>query len=143
MKVGGSDRVGATSLNKGGSAKAAGGFFLESASGAGAASSAAPTGGLTGIASIDALLALQEVGNPLERKRKAVRRASHILDILDEVKVALLDGNVSPQALSRLVSAIREERSETEEPGLEGVLNEIETRAAVEMAKLEPARVAA
>src|ERR1700712_623346 len=104
MKVGGSDRVGATSLNKGGAAKAAGGFTIESAAGPGAASSAAPTGGLTGIASIDALLALQPVGRPLGRKKKAVRRGSHILDILDEVKVALLDGAVSPQALSRLVS---------------------------------------
>jgi hypothetical protein len=137
MKVGSSDRVGATSLNTGGSAKAASNFTLDSMAGSAPASSAAPTGGVTGIASIDALLALQSVGSPLERKKKAVRRASAILDILDEVKVALLDGGVSPQALARLVSAIRDERAETDEPALEGVLNEIETRAAVEMAKLE------
>lgn len=137
MKVGRSDRVGATALGTGGAAKTGGDFKLDQAAGSAPASSAAPTGGLTGIASIDALLALQSVGSPLERKRKAVRRASHILDILDEVKVALLDGGVSPHALSRLVSAIRDERAETDEPALEGVLNEIETRAAVEMAKLE------
>jgi hypothetical protein len=137
MKVGSSDRVGATSLNKGGAAKAGGGFTLDQATDATPASSAAPTGGLTGIASIDALLALQSVGSPLERKKKAVRRASHILDILDEVKVALLEGEVTPQSLARLMAAIREERAETDEPALESVLKEIETRAAVEMAKLE------
>ena len=137
MKVGSSDRVGATSLNAGGSAKAASKFTLDQAASSAPASSAAPTGGLTGIASIDALLALQSVGSPLERKKKAVRRASRILDVLDEVKLALLDGGVSPQALARLVAAIRDERAETDEPALEGVLNEIETRAAVEMAKLE------
>ena len=137
MKVGSSDRVGAASLNTGANAKAASNFTLGSTAGATPTSSAAPTGVLTGIASIDALLALQSVGSPLERKKKAVRRASHILDILDEVKVALLDGEVSPQALARLVQAIRDERAETDEPALEGVLNEIETRAAVEMTKLE------
>jgi hypothetical protein len=143
MKVAGSDRVGATSLSKGGAAKAAGGFSVDSASGAGAASSVAPTSGVTGIASIDALLALQSVGSPLERKRKAVRRANGILDVLDDLKVALLEGGISPQALSRLASAVREERAETDEPGLESLLNQIETRAAVEMAKLEMMRSAA
>src|ERR1700754_3865347 len=108
MKVGSSDRVGATSLNPGGSAKAASSFTLDSMAGAAPASSAAPTGGLTGIASIDALLALQSVGSPLERKKKAVRRASHLLDVLDDLKAGLLEGGVSPQALTRLAAAIRE-----------------------------------
>lgn len=143
MKVGGADRVGATSLPKGGAAKPAGGFSLGGPSGPAQASSAAPAGGLTGVASIDALLALQSVGSPLERKRKAVKRASGILDVLDEIKVSLLDGQVTPQALGRLVAALREERAETDEPGLEGVLGEIETRAAVELAKLEMTRAAA
>jgi hypothetical protein len=143
MKVAGSDRVGATSLSKGGVAKAAGGFSIESPSGAGPASSVAPTSGVTGIASLDALLALQSVGGPMERKRKAVRRASGLLDVLDDLKIGLLDGGISPQALTRLAAAIREERTETDEPALESVLNEIETRAAVEMAKLEMMRPAA
>jgi hypothetical protein len=143
MKVAGSNRVGAASLSKGGAANAGSGFSIESPSGAGPAVSVAPTSGLTGIASIDALLALQSVGSPLERKRKAVRRASSLLDVLDDLKVGLLDGAISPQALVRLATAIREERAETDEPALESVLNEIETRAAVEMAKLEMMRPAA
>jgi hypothetical protein len=143
MKVGGADRVSGASLNKGGAARAGGGFAVDQGAGAGAAHSASPTGGLTGVASIDALLALQSVGSPMERKRKAVRRASRILDVLDEIKVALLDGALTPGALSQLASAIREERAETDEPTLEGVLNDIETRAAVEMAKLEVMRPAA
>jgi hypothetical protein len=137
MKVAGSDRVGATALSKGGANRAAGGFSIESSAGSGPAASAAPTGGVTGIASIDALLALQSAEGPLERKKKAVRRASGILDVLDDLKAALLDGGISPQALTRLATAIREERAETDEPALESVLNQIETRAAVEMAKLE------
>ena len=143
MKVGGPDRVGGPAPAKGGVAKASGGFSLAGTQVAAPAAQAAPTSGLTGVSSIDALLALQSVGSPLERKRKAVRRASAILDVLDEVKVALLDGGVPADALARLVRAVREESADTDEPALEKVLREIETRAAVEMAKLEPMRTAA
>ena len=40
-------------------------------------------------------------------------------------------------------SAVREERATTDDPKLEGLLDEIETRAAVEIAKLERASRAA
>jgi hypothetical protein len=88
---------------------------------------------------VDALLALQEMGGPLERKRRAVNRAGRLLDILDEVKLSLIGGEVTGNDLERLSRAIRDQRENTDDPGLEGVLNEIETRAAVELAKLESA----
>ena len=93
--------------------------------------------GPTGIGSIDALLALQAVGGSLERRRRALRRADKILDVLDEVKISLLEGEVPANALSNLVKAVQQTRDSTDDPGLESVLNEIETRAAVEIAKLE------
>ena len=92
---------------------------------------------------VDALLALQDVGGPLERKRRAVGRAGRILDVLDEIKVALLDGELNLGQLDRLRRAVRDERGRTDEPRLEGVLDEIELRAAVEIAKLEKAAHAA
>ena len=79
----------------------------------------------------------------LERRRKAVRRASAILDVLDEVKLALLDGGATPASLDRLMQAIRQERGDADTPALQSLLDEIETRAAVELAKLELARRAA
>lgn len=92
---------------------------------------------------VDALLALQDVGTPLERKRRAVRRAGRILDTLEALKVALLDGDISGAELDRLRRAVRDERDQTEDPALEAVLDEIELRAAVEVAKLEQASRAA
>jgi hypothetical protein len=56
------------------------------------------------------------------------------------VKVAMLDGELHPGDLERLRRAVREERQGTEDAALEGVLNEIETRAAVELAKLSRPR---
>lgn len=140
MKVSGTGGVGATGASR---AKPAGGsssFSLPSVNAASGAASTAAVGGLTGVGSVDALLALQEmgaVGSPLERKKRAVRRAEHILDLLGDVRVALIDGDIAPETLDRLQRAIREQRENTEDPGLEGILNEIETRAAVELAKLQ------
>jgi hypothetical protein len=92
---------------------------------------------------VEALLALQDVGSPTERKRRAVRRAGRILDTLDALKIGLLEGEISGADLDRLRRAVRDERDNTDDPALEAVLDEIELRAAVEVAKLEAASRAA
>jgi len=119
------------------------GFRIDVAAGAPGPTQAARTAGVAGVMGMDALLALQDVGGPLERRRRAVRRAGRLLDLLDEMKTALLDGRPQGPGLDRLARAIREERGPTDDPKLEGVLDEIETRAAVELAKLEQVRRAA
>jgi hypothetical protein len=122
---------------------AAGGAFQPTGPGAaGATAAGARPGAATGVTSLDALLALQEVGGPLERRRRAVARAGKILDSLDGVRLALLGGGGADRALAELTAAVRDSRSGTEDPTLEGVLDEIETRAAVELAKSEMARAA-
>ena len=99
-------------------------------------------GGVSAVSTLDALMALQEVGGPLERRRRAVRRADTILDALEGLKIELLEGQLGPAILERLTRAVREQRSMTDDPKLEGLLDQVETRAAVELAKLEGARVA-
>ena len=86
---------------------------------------------------VEALLALQDAGGPLEGRRRSLRRAVRLLDVLDDLKIALIDGMLKPDQIRALSLAIAEQRSSTGEPGLEAVLDEIETRAAVELAKLE------
>ena len=134
MKVNAPGRVGVASGAKG-PQRTGGSFSLGAYGGATEAAPARPAGGITGVASVDALLALQAVGDPTERRRRAVGRASRILDVLDEVKIALLEGALNPGALDRLVSAVRDEREGTEDARLESILDEIEIRAAVELAK--------
>ena len=145
MKVTGSSPVGSLGSARGAARPSGGqgGFSLPSTTTAGAASDIARSVGVGGVSSVDALIALQDVGGPLERRRRAMGRAGRILDVLDEVKIALIDGAVSGRDLDRLMRAVREERMATDDTQLEGILNEIETRAAVELAKLEQARVAA
>jgi hypothetical protein len=96
------------------------------------------------VMGLDALLALQDIGGPLERRRRAVRRAGRILDELDEMKLSLLEGEgVSTQNLERLRRAVAEQREGADDANLQAVLDEVELRAAVEIAKLEQARRAA
>jgi hypothetical protein len=116
------------------------------ASAAGEARDAAPppptpsVSGVSGVASLDALLALQETPGPMERRRRAVRRAGRLLDVLDDVKLALLEDRPSVDALLSLRSAVADQRAETDDGALEGVLDAIETRALVELAKAEMAQ---
>ncbi len=117
------------------SAAGAGGFSLGAAAAAAETGAASPTASVGGVSSLGALLALQAVEDPLQGRRRAVGRAGRILDALDSLKVALLDGGVAPGDLERLMTAVREEKATTDEPRLQEILNEIETRAAVELAK--------
>jgi hypothetical protein len=137
MKVSGTGGVGSSSGP--GKARAAGGegFRLPEPAAAAGPAQVARAGGVGGVMSVDAILALQDVGGPLERRRRAVGRAGRLLDVLDKVKFDLLGGEVKAEDLHRLRAAIRDERENTEDEKLESVLNEIETRAAVELAKLE------
>jgi hypothetical protein len=115
---------------------AAAGFEVE-ASAVKTAAPAGPAAGLTAVHSLDALLALQATPTLAERRKRAVKRAGRLLDVLDAMKLDLLDGAATPSATAELQKAVIEERSEVEDPRLASVLDEIEVRAAVELAKRE------
>lgn len=120
-----------------------GGFSLSGSGASHEAGATARTAAAAGVGSVEALLALQGATDPLERRRRAVGRAGKILDVLDEMKISLLGGGAPASAVGRLMQAVAEQREATDDAGLEGVLDEIETRAAVELAKAEMSRAAA
>ena len=144
MKVSG---PGATSATSGPRASKAGGagpaFAPIGAPSVGAAAPASAGGGVNAISSLDALIALQEAGTPLERRRRAVSRGGRMLDALDELNLKLLDGALPRSAVETLAREAREQRGLTDDPALDALLAQIETRAAVELAKLEASGLAA
>jgi hypothetical protein len=121
-------------------ARGADGFALPTTGGAVSAAQAGATSSASGVASAAALMALQGVEDPTERRRRAIRRGSGLLDRLDELKLALLGGQDGAAALGRLARDLREERDEEAEPGLKAVLDQIDLRASVELAKAEMSR---
>jgi hypothetical protein len=90
------------------------------------------------VGGIDALIALQGLENPTERRRHAVKRGRLALDVLDELKIGLLGGALSPAMLTRLKAAAIHLKDGSGETDLDAVLGEIELRVEVEIAKLAP-----
>ena len=86
--------------------------------------------------SIDGILALQEVDEDGRGGQQARERGEDILDRLDEIRHGLLTGRVNPATLERLLSQVRQQRETFTDPRLTEILEEIELRAAVELAKL-------
>lgn len=108
-----------------------GGFTVSSESSRLAGSTTAPRV----IGGIDALIALQGLEDPAERRRRAVERGRTALDVLEQVKLGLLGGNLDRGALNRLRAVAAGLKDSSGEPGLDAVLAEIELRVEVELAK--------
>jgi Class II flagellar assembly regulator len=95
-----------------------------------------PTTAPKAAANIDALLALQGIEeDPAERRKRAVHRGRGALDVLDDLKLGLLSGNLTPATISRLRDAAANLKMSSGDPGLDAVLSEIELRVEVELAK--------
>lgn len=140
MKVSSASGPAAATPQRGASA-AAGGFSIAGSGAAGATGGASAVSGSAGVAGVSALMALQGVEDPVERRRRAMRRGAGLLDRLEALKLAHLSGEApaeSLQALSRAVSEMRPEGDDDD--GLTSVLDQIDLRAAVELAKAELGR---
>ena len=109
------------------------GFSLPDAASSSETRSAAPP---KATANIDALLALQGVEeDPVERRKRSVARGRVALDVLDDLKIAFLSGNLDASTVIRLRAAAANLKSSSGDPGLDAVLSEIELRVEVELAK--------
>ena len=99
------------------------------------ASRPAATQASSATTEIDAILALQAVEDPTYGKRKAVKRGQALLDNLEALKTELLGGHVSEARLDRLLNLVRQAK-ERVDPELDAVIEDIELRVLVELAKL-------
>ena len=124
-------------------ARPAGGFAVSQGAGTASASATTAAGSVGGIADVSALMALQGVEDVTERRRRAVRRGSGLLDRLDELKLAMLSDQDGEGALSGLRRTLAESRPDDDHAPLNALLDQIDLRAAVELAKAEVRRSAA
>jgi hypothetical protein len=127
----------ATSPREAGRPSGAPSFSAPLKSSGGAPASTA-LGAAAPLASLDALLALQELPDPTERRRRALRRGHRLLDHLDELRLALIDGEIPLTTLQGLRGQLRQRGDlPDDDPLLAALLGEIELRVEVELAKLE------
>ena len=102
-----------------------------------AAGAAGPSSAAGPVASAQALLAVQEVGDATAGRSKGLMRAEDMLDALEDLRRGLLMGTVSKAKLQSLARMARARRETIDDPRLNALLDEIELRAEVELAKLE------
>ena len=89
------------------------------------------------LTAIDSLIALQEVPDSVTGRAKAARRGRDMLDLLEDIRDGLLLGGISRATLGRLLALVNVKREEFADPGLSALLDDIELRARVELAKFQ------
>jgi hypothetical protein len=92
-----------------------------------------------GLTDMTTVLALQEAPDATTRsraRRRARERGGMMLDHLEEIRMGLLLGTVPMAKLEQLAQLVRAKREQIDDPNLLSILDEIELRAAVELAKL-------
>jgi hypothetical protein len=112
--------------------------FADALSGlAGAARQSGQVNGAARTGALHALLAVQGFDdNRAERRRQAAARGLDLLDTLEELRRHLLGGAVPRDTLERLTSLAEQSREDIDDPHLAELLDEIDLRAQVELAKL-------
>jgi hypothetical protein len=133
MKVESGRNVGAAAASKRAGASASGVFAPADPE---AAPQVAAASSLGGVAALESLLALQAEEPPAQRRARQTKRGQAALDALEQLEAGLLAGR-APAALRAELERLQRTAQTTGEPGLDGVLREIDTRLAVELAKLE------
>jgi hypothetical protein len=95
-------------------------------------------GGSMGLSGVSTILALQGAPDSTERRarQRAVQRGDAILDDLEQIRLGLLLGSIPRARLEQLAQLVRARREQVDDPRLMAILDEIELRAAVELAKL-------
>lgn len=105
-------------------------------SGAEETSGQSPVSGAVAVGHLDALLALQESGDSLSGGgKKAREKAEALLDQLDRIRMGLLAGEVPQSALQQLSQSLQTQRERIIDPHLADIIDEIDLRVQVELAK--------
>jgi hypothetical protein len=91
--------------------------------------------GVSGPGAVSGILGLQEVDDALAHASRGKQRAQDILDRLDGIRVEILTGQISKEKLKQLSQVIASRRGQISDPRLGEILDEIDLRAQVELAK--------
>ena len=95
------------------------------------------TQAMSGTNAISGVLGVQEIDDALAQASKGKMRANDILDRLEDLRVDLLTGALSREKLQQLAQMVSSRKAQVTDPRLAGVLEEIDLRARVELAKYE------
>lgn len=118
-----------------------GNFSAEIAGEASGPSEAAAPSNAQSIAQMDALLAIQGAEDPTQgrAKQRMRKRANEILDVLDQLRLKMLSGKMTVGDMINIADVVASHREKVEDPTLSGLMDEVDLRAQVELAKMRVA----
>ncbi|MBS0279353.1 MAG: flagellar assembly protein FliX [Proteobacteria bacterium] len=142
MEIRSTSRVGSSSVRRtsGSTASSDSAFTVSTTTEQPRAQTVASSGA---IASVESILTLQGLDDSTSGRSRGLAHGEHLLDMLDEVRDGLLAGGIPRATLNRLANAVSQRQEGFSDPKLQNVLDEIELRARVELAKLEQSDQAA
>lgn len=102
---------------------------------------AVPARAAQNITQLDALLALQGAEDPTERaaRRRMAKRSDDVLTALDRVRLGMLTGTMTVGDMIDVADVVATHRDRVHDPELTALMDEIDLRAQVEIAKMRMA----
>lgn len=97
-----------------------------------------PVSGMANVSSLDAIFATQMVDGEeeKERRKKMIKHGKTLLDKLEDIRTALLNGYIAKDKLIEISRMVKEQKTTCEDERLLNIIAEIELRVEVELAKL-------
>lgn len=135
MEIKGTGRIETSSVKRKTSASAAASGF--SVSETSESQAQAIVAGPGPIAALDSILMLQGLDDSTQGRSKGLAHGEQLLDLLDNIRDGLLAGEIPRATLNKLAAAVTRRHEVFADPKLQDVLDQIELRAHVELAKLE------
>ena len=114
----------------------ASGSFVRHLDGPAENEAALATGGVANLGAISQLAGLQEVDDALARRKRGRAHGLALIDRLEEIRLGLLADMIDKDQLLRLAQMVSNRRPDVADPRLTEILDDIELRARVELAKL-------
>ena len=96
-----------------------------------------PVASTNRISSVDAVVGMQEITDDNKDERGAKNRANLILDKLEDIRMGLLLGEIPKSNLEELSKVLKVARENLVDTKLLEIIDDIELRAKIELAKLE------
>ncbi len=138
MEIKGSGRISTSRVSqkkKKGGADNSG--FSDALSSTGGTSVAPPPSGTSPLTAVNSLLSLQEMPTSSEGRSKGVDRVEDLLLNLEIIRHGLLAGQIPQGKLKNIITVVSQERDLSNDPQLDHILDDVELRVKVELAKLE------
>lgn len=99
------------------------------------------SGATHSIAQVDMLLTVQAAEDPAERaaRNRMTQRADSILNELEDLRISLLTGTMTVGQVISIADVVASHRERIMDPRLTAILDEIDLRAQIELAKMKMA----